>query len=183
MKKIRFIPKILFFTGLSASGKTTLACFLKKKLQKLGIKNIKYIDGDEFRNKFKYFKYDIHQRNKVGDKKIKFANSFIKLNKLVIVTGIAADSNWRRKIKRKNPHLIEIYTKCPLKICKDRDFKKNYIKAKNKQIKSFVGVNNKYKEGKSVDITVNTYRRRPSYNIIKIIKFLITKKYVYYEQV
>mgnify|MGYP005997130707 CR=1 FL=1 len=181
MKKIRFKPKILFFTGLSASGKTTLALLLKKRLQKIGLRNIKYIDGDDFRKRFKYFKYGIKQRNEVGDKKVEYANSFIKLKKLVIVTEVAADSSWRNKIKKKNPHIIEIYTKCPISICKQRDFKKNYIKAKNKEIKNFVGVNDKYQQGKSVDITINTYIKTKLFNINKIINFLKKNEHVYYK--
>ena len=181
MKKIRYKPKMLFFTGLSASGKTTLALLLKTKLQKLGISNIKYIDGDDFRKRFNYFKYEMKQRNIVGDKKIEYANSFIKLKKLVIVTGVAADSSWREKIKKKNPHIIEIYIKCPIKVCKSRDFKKNYIKADNNELKNFVGINNKYQQGKSVDISLNTYIESKSFNITKIINYLKNNEHIYYQ--
>ena len=101
MKKIKIIPKILFITGLPSSGKTTLALSLKKKLKKMGLKNIKYIDGDKFREKFKLNRYNSSSRNSVGNKKIKLANSFLIKKKLVIVTGVAHDKNWRKKMKKK----------------------------------------------------------------------------------
>ena len=182
-KKYKFYPKILFITGLPSSGKTTLALSLKKKLKKMGLKNIKYIDGDKFREKFKLNRYDSSSRNSVGNKKIKLSNSFLIKKKLVIVTGIAHDKNWRKKIKKKNVDLIEIFTKCPLRICKIRDYKKNYSKAINKEIKNFVGINYKYQEGKSVDINLNMYRNSIDSNAKKIIRYLKKKKYVYRKQV
>ena len=51
-KKYKVIPKILFITGLPSSGKTTLALFLKKKLNNLSINKVFYIDGDKFRKQF-----------------------------------------------------------------------------------------------------------------------------------
>ena len=134
MKKINFNPKILFVTGLPSSGKTTLALSLKNKMKKLCANKIKYIDGDIFRKKFKLSKYDNKSRNLTGDKKIQFANKFFKSGKFVIVTGVAHNAAWRKKIKKNNKEIIEVYTKCPLKICKIRDHKKNYTKAKNKVI-------------------------------------------------
>lgn len=178
-KKINVIPKILFITGLPSSGKTTIALSLKYRMKKLGIKNIKYIDGDIFRKKFKLNKYDNKSRNKTGDKKIKYANSFLKSGYLTIVTGVAHDSIWRKKIKKCNKDIIEIYSKCPLKICKSRDFKKNYVKAQNNDINNFVGINKMYIEGKSVDITLNTYKNNVTKNTNKIIQYLKKNKYVY----
>ena len=179
MKKINITPKILFITGLPSSGKTTLALSLKEKIKKLGVNNIKYIDGDTFRKKFKLNKYDNKSRNLAGDKKIKFANSFLKLGKFVIVTGVAHDAVWRKKTKKYNKSIIEVYTKCPLKICKSRDYKKNYIEAQNKTIRNFIGFNQMYQEGKSVDIILNTYRNTISTNTNKIIKYLKINKYVH----
>ena len=69
MKKYQFIPTLIYFTGLSSSGKTTLSKLLKKKFKSLGI-NSKYIDGDSFRKKFKLNKYDSKSREKVVVKKI-----------------------------------------------------------------------------------------------------------------
>lgn len=179
MKNINLSPKILFISGLPSSGKTTLALSLKNRINKLQIKNIKYIDGDDFRKKFKLNKYDDKSRNKTGDKKIKYANSFKKLGKFVIVTGVAHNASWRKKVKKFNKDIIEVYSKCPLKVCKSRDYKKNYIKAQNNSLDNFVGFKKKYQEGKSVDIILNTYKNSVSSNTNIIIKYLKKNKYVY----
>ena len=178
-KKYKLVPKILFITGLPSSGKTTLALSLKKKLNNLSINKVVYIDGDKFRKKFNFYKYDNISRNKIGDKKIKYASKYLNLNKLVIVTGVGHKKIWRKKIKKNYENLIEVYTKCPLKICEKRDIKKNYFKAKGKIIKNFVGVNEIYQEGNSVDLVLNTYKHSISKNINKIVKYLKLKKYVY----
>lgn len=178
-KKINIVPKILFLTGLPSSGKTSLAKSLKKKLQVKGLKKIKYIDGDLFRKKFKFHNYDTRSRNLVGEKKIRFAKLFLKQKKFVIITGVAHDKAWRKKIKKMNKDIIEVYTKCPLKICQQRDFKKNYLKAKKKLLKNFVGINYKYQEGKSVDLTLNMYKSTINANTQKLFKYLILKNYVY----
>ena len=178
-KKINIIPKILFLTGLPSSGKTSLAKSLKKKLQVKGLQKIKYIDGDLFRKKFKFYQYDTRSRNLVGENKIKFAKLFLKQKKFVIITGVAHDKVWRKKIKKKNKDIIEVYTKCPLKICQQRDFKKNYLKAKKKVLKNFVGIDYNYQEGKSVDLTLNMYRNTINSNTNKLFKYLKLKNYVY----
>ena len=66
-----------------------------------------------------------------------------------------------------------------MKVCQERDFKKNYFKAQNKDLKNFVGINYMYQEGNSVDITLNMYRNTVSANTNKLIKYLKFKKYVY----
>ncbi len=170
---------IIFITGYPSSGKTSLAISLKKKLKKIGLNRLKYIDGDVFRKNQRLIKYDIKSRNLVGDKKIRFAKELIKLKKFVIVTGVAQDRLWRKKIKKKNKNLLEVFTKCPLKICKLRDYKKNYFKAKNRKIENFVGINYKYQEGKTVDLTLDMYKNSLKFNTNKLLKFLIKNKYVY----
>lgn len=179
MKKIKLLPKILFISGLPSSGKTTLALSLKKKFKKLQIKNIKYIDGDDFRKKFRLNKYDDKSRNKTGYKKIKYANNFKKRGKFVIVTGVAHNASWRRKIKKFNGDIIEVYSKCPLKVCRSRDYKKNYIKAQNNDLHNFIGFKKKYQEGKSVDIILNTYKNSITANTNKITQYLKKNNYVY----
>ena len=178
MKKKFHIPIIIFITGYPSSGKTSLAVSLKKKLNKVGVNKLKYIDGDIFRKSKKLFKYDIKSRNLVGDKKIILAKKLIKLKKLVIVTGVAHNRLWRKKIKKKNKNVLEIYAKCPLKICQSRDYKKNYIKAKNKKLENFVGINYKYQEGKTVDLTLDMYKNSLNFNTNKLFKYLIKKRYV-----
>ena len=167
--KVNYIPCILWFTGLSGSGKSFISQEVYKKIKKLGIKKLKIIDGDLFRKKIKNFSYNKLGRDKVGFKKLALANKFKNKNYIVLVSGIAASKAWRKKIKKLNRYLIEIYIKCPLYICKKRDYKKIYNSSKNFQ---------KYQEGNSKDITIKSNLLAKNKAAIKIINFLKNKNYL-----
>ena len=117
-------------------------------------------------------------RNNIGFKKLEYADKFLKKNDFVIVSGVAHERSWRESAKKKFENLIEIFLDCPKKICKSRDFKKNYLKAEQKKIKNFIGVNQDYQKGKSVDLILNTYKTTPNKNVKKIINYLKINNYV-----
>lgn len=101
MKKfLNFKPCIIFFTGLSASGKSTLCILLKDKLKKLKITNVVNLDGDLFRKKIKDFNYENKSRNKIGDLKIKLGNEYKLQGNIVLISGIAHNKSWRKKQKK-----------------------------------------------------------------------------------
>ena len=58
------------------------------------------------------------------------------------------------------------------------DFKKKYFKEEQKKIKNFIGVNQDYQKGKSVDLILNTYKTTPNKNVKKIINYLKINNYV-----
>ncbi len=178
IKKIK-TPFIVWFTGLSSSGKTTLSVNLKKKLYKKGYKKIKLIDGDIFRKKISNFQYDTKSRERIGILKAKLARKYQKDGNIVIVSGIANKKKWRSDIKSKMNNFIEIYTKCPVTICESRDKAKNYKKAQTGKINNFIGINNKYEEGKSLDLTINTSKISLNKSLIKIINYLKKENYVF----
>ena len=180
MKKIySYKPCIIFFTGLSASGKSTLCLTLKNKLKNFGITKVINLDGDVIRKKFNNFNYKKKFRNKVGDKKIKIALKYKKNNFITLVSGIAHNKRWRKNIKDSNKDYFEIFVKCPIKICEKRDYKNQYSKARNGIIKNFVGIHDHYQIGDSHDLTIDTSRLTVRKSVIKLFNFLIKKKYVF----
>ena len=180
MKKIYdFKACIIFFTGISASGKSTLCLSLQKKFKKLNIKKIKNIDGDFLRNKLKNFNYEKDSRDKIGNIKMSIAKNFLKKGNIVLVSGIAHNKEWRKKIKEKNKDYFEIFVKCPLKTCEKRDYKFQYTKAKSGEIKDFIGISEPYQIGKSHDLIINTSRLSVSMGINKVFNFHKKKNYVF----
>ena len=174
MKIYNFGPKIIFLTGLSSSGKTTLGNLLKNKLKLMGIKSI-HIDGDKFRKKFKLNKYDPKSRINVAIKKFTYANQFLKKNMMVIISGVAAKLKTRKILKRKFKDYIEVKLNCPLKICISRDRKKN-VYSNNKNLNL---VNLKYQKGNTHDISVNTFKNKKNQNVKSIINYLKKKRVIY----
>ena len=174
VKKLR--PFILWLTGISNSGKTTISKGLEKKIKFMGYSNVKNIDGDNFRKKIKNFSYDDYSRDKIGSIKLDKAKEYLLDGYSVIVSGIAYSKKWRREIKLKCRELIEIYLKCPLKICIQRDKSGNYKKALEGKKQNFIGITNKYEEGKTADLEINTEKLSIEQSVEKIFKFLNKKK-------
>jgi adenylylsulfate kinase-like enzyme len=168
-------PCIIFFTGLSASGKSTLSRALQDKFKKLNITNVVNLDGDLFRKKIKDFNYKNKSRNKIGDLKIKLGTKYKLQGNIVLISGIAHDKSWRNKTKKNTKDYFEIFLKCSLKTCQKRDFKKQYTKAKKGIIKNFVGIHEAYEVGKSHDLSINTDRLSKVKSVNNIITFLKKK--------
>ena len=166
VKKLR--PFILWLTGISNSGKTTISKGLEKKIKFMGYSNVKNIDGDNFRKKIKNFSYDDYSRDK--------AKEYLLDGYSVIVSGIAYSKKWRRQIKLKCRELIEIYLKCSLNACIQRDKSGNYKKALEGKKRNFIGITNKYEEGKTADLEINTEKLTIEQSVEKIFKFLNKKK-------
>ena len=177
-RKKKLKPFILWLTGISASGKSTLGDEFQKKIYKYGYMNIKYIDGDQFRKEIKNFSYDKHSRDQVGDEKLKVAKKYIRKDYAVIVTGIANNKNWRANAKLKNKNLIEVYLKCPVNKCVQRDPKGQYKRALNRELKNFVGVTEEYEEGETADLTIETNKLSVEESLGKIMKLLKNKNII-----
>ena len=166
--------KIIWLTGLSGAGKTTLANQTYKKLNKYNFKLLK-IDGDIFRKKTK-------NKNNFTKKNIIFNNNRIilyvkKLEKkfdFIIISVISPLLITRKKARKIFKHrYIEIYIKCGLKELAKRDTKGLYKKAKNKLVNNLVGFNSKIKYEKSnyKKIIVDTEK----YNISKCTNLILKK--------
>ncbi len=147
----------LWITGISASGKTTLAKKIIKKLNSDHIyKNIILIDGDEIRQSIGFYKYNNLDREQIGILKAELAQKENTNGKIVIVTGIASKAKWRKDYRKIIDNYYEIYLKCSLEICSSRDFKGQYQKAQTGDIKNFAGVTDQYEEHELADLVIDT---------------------------
>ena len=153
------MAKIIWFTGLSGAGKTTLARILSKRLVKLNFK-VQNIDGDNFRkknkNNNKFSKSNIIENNLSiikHTKKIQKKYDFIIVS---VISPLLKTRNFARIQFGKNYY--EVYVKCKIKTLERRDTKKLYEKAKKKLIKNLIGYNSKirYEISKYKKITINT---------------------------
>jgi adenylylsulfate kinase-like enzyme len=137
--------KILWFTGLSGAGKTTLANIISKKLKKKKFK-VKKIDGDLFRKKNKIKKFDKREITNNNFSIIRYVSEIQYKYDYVIVSVISPLRKTRAfAFKKFGKDYFEILTKCKLKTLIDRDTKKLYEKAKKNIIKNLIGYNSKIK--------------------------------------
>ena len=174
------MAKIIWFTGLSGAGKTTLAKILSKRLVKLNFK-VQNIDGDNFRkknkNNNKFSKSNIIENNLSiikHTKKIQKKYDFIIVS---VISPLLKTRNFARIQFGKNYY--EVYVKCKIKTLEQRDTKKLYEKAKKKLIKNLIGYNSKirYEISKYKKITINTdVLNKPDSIKIILKKILYEKK-------
>ena len=143
---------ILFWiTGLSGSGKTTIAKKIRKQVSKLYGPTI-IVSGDDLRRIFNLNKYDYLSRLNYSRKFCKFAK-FITNQKINLIFAIVGMMNEPRKWNRKNiDNYLEIYIKSNIKKIISQKKKKIYFISKTK--KNIVGINIKPELPKNYDILI-----------------------------
>ncbi|MEM7576838.1 MAG: adenylyl-sulfate kinase [Planctomycetota bacterium] len=150
----------LWFTGLSASGKSTIAVGLEQVLLQRGFHAYR-LDGDNIRfglNKNLGFSADDRAENirRIGEVTKLFADAgVICLNSFI--SPYAADREAARALhKDAGLHYAEVYVKCPLEVAEERDPKGLYKKARAGEIKGFTGIDDPYEEPEHAELTIDT---------------------------
>ncbi|WP_027410739.1 adenylyl-sulfate kinase [Anoxybacteroides tepidamans] len=151
---------ILWFTGLSGSGKSTIANAVSKKLFQLGIQNY-VLDGDNIRhglNKDLGFSAEDRTENirRIGE----VAKLFVDSGQFVLTAFISPFAQDRQLVRSlvEEEEFIEIYVKCPLEECEKRDPKGLYRKARNGEIRDFTGIDSPYEAPISPELIIETDR-------------------------
>lgn len=149
---------VLWFTGLSGSGKSTIAIELEKKLIELN--KISYrLDGDNIRtglNSDLGFSKDDRDENirRITEVCALFKDAGI----ITLVSFISPFREMREQAKNRvgRDCFYEIYIKADIETCKKRDPKGLYKKAENKEIEEFTGVSSLYEEPENPDLVIDT---------------------------
>ncbi len=162
----------VWFTGLPCSGKTTLALKLSEELKKRGITS-ENLDGDITR---KYLSKGLGFSKEDRDENIRRVGFVCSLlTKHGAVTTAAFVSPYR-SIRDENRKLIgnfvEVYVKCSLEKCMERDVKGMYKKAIAGEIKNFTGVSDPFEEPEHPELIVETDKENEAESLKKILKKL-----------
>ncbi|MBR4465788.1 adenylyl-sulfate kinase [bacterium] len=170
---------VIWYTGLSGSGKSTVANEVEKSLLNLGVKSY-LLDGDNVRhglNSDLGFTKEDREENirRIGEVAKLFADSGT-------VTGVAFISPYRADRKRARDivesaglDFLEVYVKCPLEICEKRDPKGLYKKARNGEIKNFTGLDAPYEEPTNCELVLMSSEAAPAELAAKVIESLKQK--------
>lgn len=151
-------PSILWFTGLSGSGKSTIASAVEKKLFDMN-HHTYLLDGDNVRyglNKDLGFSDDDRVENirRIGE----MAKLFVDAG-LIVLTAFISPFRADRAIVRQlvaEYEFIEVYMDAPLSVCEQRDPKGLYKKARQGDIKNFTGIDSDYEIPEFAELKINT---------------------------
>ena len=139
---------LIFFTGLSGSGKSTIACALEDKLYQEGIKTY-VLDGDNVRRGInRNLSFSPEDRSENNRRIGEIAKLFIDAGVVVLAAFIAPYRKDRSFIKKtvKANNFIEIYVNTSLEECERRDVKGLYQMARKGEIKNMTGITAPYEE-------------------------------------
>lgn len=168
-------PCLLWFTGLSASGKTTLANALELKLNKNGYHTY-MLDGDNTRTGLNrdlgFTKTDRSENiRRIGEVGKLFVDAGI-----ITLTAFISPYRKDREMVRdlfKPGEFIEIYLSTPLEVCEVRDPKGLYKKARKGEIKQFTGVDDIYEVPVEAELKIDTAKHTIEECLELIINYLI----------
>jgi adenylylsulfate kinase len=169
---------VVWLTGLSGSGKTTIGRSLKSQLDELDMK-VELLDGDEVRKQlspdlgFTKADREMHARRVVYLSKLLARNGIITL-----VSLIAPYKSFRDSARAEIDDYVEVYVKTPLETCIKRDPKGLYKKALKGEITDMTGLQDPYEEPVNPELVIETERLNVEESARKILMTLKELGYV-----
>jgi adenylyl-sulfate kinase len=148
----------LWFTGLPCSGKSTLAEAIADRLRALG-RNVELLDGDVIRtNLSKGLGFSREDRD-TNIRRVAFVCDLLARNGVIAISACISPYREIRDELRESVHgFVEIYARCPIEVCIERDVKGMYARALAGEMKGFTGVDDPYEEPLAPDVVVDTDR-------------------------
>jgi sulfate adenylyltransferase len=150
----------VFFTGLSGSGKSTIANILMAKLMEIDNRPVTLLDGDIVRKNLSSELGFSKEHRDLNIRRIGFVASEITKNRgVAICAPIAPYSRTRRSVRQLIDHyggFIEVHVATPLEVCEQRDRKGLYAKARAGLIKEFTGIDDPYEAPEAAEVVIDT---------------------------
>ncbi len=170
-------PCVVWFTGLSGSGKSTVANRVEQELVSRGFHTY-LLDGDNVRSGLNS---DL-DFSEVG--RVENIRRLGELSKLMVDAGLivltAFISPFRAdrasvRAKLAEGEMVEVHVDCPLEVAESRDVKGLYAKARAGEIKNFTGIDSPFEIPENPEITINTDRDSLNQNVQQVLDYILPK--------
>lgn len=163
----------IWFTGLSGAGKTTLSHAVHEAFLERGILNVEILDGDVVRTHLsKGLGFSKADRD-TNIRRIGWVCHLLTRNGVPnMAVAISPYRDVRDEVRKMIDRFIEVYVKCPVEVCEERDVKGLYKKARSGEIQHFTGINDPYEEPLCPEIIVGTDKETIEESTYKIIQKL-----------
>jgi sulfate adenylyltransferase len=170
----------IWFTGLSAAGKSTIAEVLADLLKKNG-RSVTLLDGDVVRTHLsKGLGFSKEDRD-TNILRIAFVASEIVRHRGVVICAVVSPYEATRNQAREMigaDHFALVYVDTPIEICEQRDPKGLYARARRGELKHFTGIDDPYDRPIKPDLVVSTSNRSPNQNAQQVMSFLESGSFV-----
>ena len=172
----------VFFTGLSGSGKSTIANALFAKLLELGGRRVTLLDGDLVRKHLSSELGFSREHREINILRIGYvASEITRHGGVAICAPIAPYAATRRRVREmieEGGAFIEIFVATPLEVCEQRDRKGLYAKARAGLIKEFTGISDPYEVPENPDMVIDTRATTPDLSAHRILVKLESLGYI-----
>ena len=146
---------VLWFTGLSGSGKSTIAVRVHEELLRRGV-DVEYIDGDALREVFPNTGFTRAEREDHLRRTGYMASRLAAHGVTVVASLVSPYRASRELIRTLCREFVEIYVATPLEECERRDVKGLYARARRGEIKNFTGIDDPYEPPEHPELTLDT---------------------------
>jgi adenylylsulfate kinase len=172
---------VLWFTGLSGSGKSSLAHAVEERLHQLKCRTF-VLDGDNVRHglcgDLEFSDLDrVENIRRVGE----VTKLFLESGVITLTAFISPFQSDREKVRSIIPHgdFLEVYCRCPLEVCESRDVKGLYRKARAGEVKNFTGISSPYETPSSPELIVDTDILSLADSIESVLELLRSRGVIY----
>jgi bifunctional enzyme CysN/CysC len=166
---------VLWFTGLSGSGKSTVARQLERRLFEMGCRTF-YLDGDNVRHGLNgdlgFSDTDRKENIRRVAEVAKLSFEHGNLTICTFISPFAADRDFARTLLPPD-RFVEVFVKCDIEVCKRRDPKGLYARAMRGEIPEFTGVTSPYEEPQHPELVVETDLQSADELVERILSYLI----------
>lgn len=172
---------VLWFTGLSGSGKSTIANLVQYELVKRKVQ-VQVLDGDNIRNDLnKDLGFSNEDRTENIRRVAEVAKLFAKSGVLTICSFISPTERIRKTAKEiiGEEYFVEVFIDTPLEVCEKRDPKGLYKKARSGEIKKFTGISAPYESPKNPNLIIKPAEASISDSVNQVIDYIFENEYVH----
>jgi adenylylsulfate kinase len=169
---------VIWFTGLSGSGKTTIAHHVEEKLLEAGVP-VEILDGDVVReNLSKGLGFSKEDRD-TNIRRIAFVAHLLQRNGTFVITAaISPYKSIRDEARAMIKDFVEVFADAPLEVCESRDVKGLYAKARAGEIKGFTGIDDPYEAPENAEVVCDTENESVEQSAQKVIDKLVELKFI-----
>lgn len=169
---------VLWFTGLSGSGKTTVAKAVAPILRERGLR-VERLDGDIVRESLTSDLGFSKEDRDENIKRVTFVAKLLSRNGVAVLASfISPYSATRDDVRSEVTNFIEVHVSTPLEVCAERDVKGLYERAFNGEIDNFTGVSDPYEAPTAPDIELPTHEQALEESVRTVLTYLEEHGYI-----